>query len=280
MNSAAPSEVAIGSVLVVDDTPNNLRLLSELLSDRGYEVRAVIDGNMAIKAAQMRPPDIILLDIKMPGMDGYQVCERLKSDPRTAATPVIFLSAFNESIDRARAFQAGGIDYLNKPIQIEEVLVRLDIHLGRQRWQRRAQQATAALAAIHRLHVQPAASFADRCAASLQIGCELLGSETGWVSQIGGDRCTIQAVQASHEFWRDRRELFLSETPETLVWDTQQTQIAAPLANNPDLSTLPLVQTLQPQAYLGTPLGAIASATALSASSVSDPVCPLRPARF
>jgi len=240
------------SVLVVDDTPNNLRLLSELLSDRGYEVRAVIDGSMAIKAAQMRPPDIILLDIKMPGMDGYQVCQVLKQDPRTANTPVIFLSAFNESVDRARAFQAGGADYINKPIQIEEVLIRLEIHLSRQAWQRQAQRATAALAAIHRLHLHPAATFADRCAATLQVGCELLRAETGWVSEIAGDRLAIQAVQASHEFWRDRRELTLAEAPDVLVWDTQQTQIAAPLSDRPELARLPLVATLQPQAYFGT----------------------------
>ncbi len=254
MNSAVPSEFAARSVLVVDDTPNNLRLLSELLSDRGYEVRAVIDGNMAIKAAQMRPPDIILLDIKMPGMDGYQVCERLKQDPRTAQTPVIFLSAFSEGVDRARAFAAGGIDYINKPIQIEEVLARLEIHLGRQYWQHQAERAQAAIAALHCLHAQPAANFVEQCAACLQAGCTLLHSETGWISQIDGDRAVLQAVQASDDFWRDRRELPLSDTPETLVWDTQQTQIFAPLDPQAAIADLPLVKKLQPATYAGTPL--------------------------
>ncbi len=258
--SASPNLTA--SVLVVDDTPNNLRLLSELLNDHGYEVRAVIDGTMAIKAAQMRPPDIILLDIKMPGMDGYEVCAHLKRDPRTADTPVIFLSAFNESIDRARAFQAGGVDYLNKPIQIEEVLSRLDIHLGRQFWQRQARQAQAALRAIQRLHTQPGATFAAHCALSLQVGCEVLGATTGWVSGILGDRVVIQAVQGGAEFWGDAaaetqgkpQELALAETPERLVWETQQTQCIAPLSSEAALAALPGVQALKPQAYGGTPL--------------------------
>jgi two-component system, NtrC family, sensor kinase len=115
--------------LVVDDTPDNLRLLVGILADQGYKVRPVPSGKLALSAAQGMPPDLILLDIKMPEMDGYEVCEQLKSDPRTAEIPVIFLSALNDVFDKVRAFQVGGVDYITKPFQAEEVGMRIKTHL-------------------------------------------------------------------------------------------------------------------------------------------------------
>lgn len=112
-------------ILIVDDTPENLRLLSTLLAKYGYSVRKALSGQMALTAVQTVVPDLILLDIMMPQMDGYEVCKRLKADPKTALVPVIFLSALNEAFDKVKAFAVGGVDYITKPFQFEEVLVRV-----------------------------------------------------------------------------------------------------------------------------------------------------------
>ena len=101
-----------GNILVVDDNPANLRLLSGMLVEDGYKVRAVINGPMALTAAQASPPDLVLLDINMPEMDGYQICARLKADARTADVPVIFISAMDQVEEKVRAFEVGGVDYV------------------------------------------------------------------------------------------------------------------------------------------------------------------------
>ncbi|MBE9093463.1 response regulator [Tychonema sp. LEGE 07203] len=125
-----------GNILIVDDTPENLQVLSATLSERGYKVRGVINGKMAIRAARSGSPDLILLDIKMPEMDGYEVCTQLKADPKTAEIPVIFISALDEVLDKVTAFQVGGVDYITKPFQIEEVLARIEHQLTIQRLKR------------------------------------------------------------------------------------------------------------------------------------------------
>ena len=117
------------SILVVDDNPANLRLLSQILSERGHHVRAVTSGPRALESVRMDPPDIILLDIRMPGMDGYEVCEQLKAAPESAGVPVLFISALDEIQDKVRAFSAGGLDYITKPFQMEEVIARVETHL-------------------------------------------------------------------------------------------------------------------------------------------------------
>nr|WP_089938079.1 response regulator [Candidatus Entotheonella palauensis] len=96
-----------GNILIVDDTPDNLRLLSTMLTKRGYKVRSVINGKMALDATRAMPPDLILLDIRMPDMDGYEVCQRLKADVTTNAIPVIFLSALDDMLDKVKAFSIG-----------------------------------------------------------------------------------------------------------------------------------------------------------------------------
>ncbi len=116
-------------VLVVDDTKENLRLLIRILAENGYKVRPVTNGNMAVTAAQIVPPDLILLDIMMPDMDGFEVCAELKKDPRTQDIPVIFISALDETSDKVRAFDEGGVDYITKPFEAGEVLARVNTHL-------------------------------------------------------------------------------------------------------------------------------------------------------
>ncbi|MBE9137757.1 response regulator [Nodosilinea sp. LEGE 07088] len=117
-------------ILIVDDRPENLHLLSDILTGAGYKVRRSLDGARALDAAQLAPPDLILLDILMPGMSGHEMCERLKSDRRTREIPVIFLSALDNISDKVKAFTVGGVDYITKPFQQEEVLARVTTHLN------------------------------------------------------------------------------------------------------------------------------------------------------
>jgi two-component system, NtrC family, sensor kinase len=117
------------NILVIDDTPDNLRLLVRVLTEQGYRVRAAPNGKLALTAAQKVPPDLILLDINMPEMDGYEVCRRLKADARTSHIPVIFLSAWSDVFDKVKAFSVGGVDYITKPFQIEEAIARIKTHL-------------------------------------------------------------------------------------------------------------------------------------------------------
>ncbi|HEY9850071.1 MAG TPA: response regulator [Leptolyngbyaceae cyanobacterium] len=124
------------NILIVDDTQENLQVLSATLSERGYKVRGVVNGKMAIRVARSACPDLILLDIKMPEMDGYQVCEALKNDRETQNIPIIFISALDEVLDKVKAFTVGGIDYITKPFQVEEVLARVENQLTIQRLQK------------------------------------------------------------------------------------------------------------------------------------------------
>jgi diguanylate cyclase (GGDEF)-like protein len=134
-----------GGILIVDDTPNNLRFLSTTLTEHGYKVRSVTSGQMALTVAQAAQPELILLDIKMPNMDGYEVCQRLKSSSRTQEIPVIFLSALDEVIDKVKAFNVGGVDYITKPFQLEEVLARIENQLDLRRAKAEVQTLNAEL---------------------------------------------------------------------------------------------------------------------------------------
>ena len=116
-------------ILIVDDTPDNIRFLSSLLVEQGYNVRKALNGKMALTAVKAVLPDLILLDINMPGMNGYEVCEHLKNDTKTSSVPVIFLSALDGVVDKVKAFQIGGVDYITKPFHLEEILARIQNQL-------------------------------------------------------------------------------------------------------------------------------------------------------
>lgn len=136
--SPAPAEI-----LVVEDTPASLELLTDLLRGAGYAVRPAQEGRMALRSALARPPDLILLDIRMPGMDGYEVCRRLKTDPRTRDVPVIFLSALRDTGNKVQAFEFGAVDYISKPYQPDEVLARVRTHLDLHRLRSRLEDLVA-----------------------------------------------------------------------------------------------------------------------------------------
>ena len=117
------------TLFIVDDTPDNLRLLANLLSGRGYSIRKALNAAVALKSIQQSPPDLILLDINLPEMSGYDLCKQLKADPLTAEIPIIFISALDNVQDKIKAFQVGGADYVAKPYQMEEVLARIEHQL-------------------------------------------------------------------------------------------------------------------------------------------------------
>ncbi|MEG4572039.1 PAS domain S-box protein [Microcoleus sp. N3A4] len=132
-------------VLVVDDQPSNLRFLSKLLTAQGYQVYRAICGQLALNAAHAHCPDLILLDIRMPEMNGYEVCRRLKATAETEQIPVIFLSVLDDIKDKLQAFRVGGADYIAKPFQVEEVLARIDKQVGLQKLQQKLKEQNAQL---------------------------------------------------------------------------------------------------------------------------------------
>ena len=143
-----PAEVASEyreTIVIVDDNPNNLRVLSGMLQQGGYRVRPALSGELALRSILSNVPDLVLLDIRMAGLDGYEVCRRLKADSTTREIPVIFISALQETADKVGAFNAGGVDYIVKPFQIEEVLARVEIHTELASARKALQHSKAAL---------------------------------------------------------------------------------------------------------------------------------------
>ncbi|MGK7927652.1 MAG: PAS domain S-box protein, partial [Spirulina sp.] len=138
------------TILIVDDQPSNLKFLARLLQQQGYRVRRAISGELALNAAFAAPPDLILLDILMPEMNGYEVCERLKTDRRTRNIPIIFVSVIDRADEKVRAFEAGGVDYITKPFQANEVLARINHQLIIRKLQQQLEtQNTQLKAEIH-----------------------------------------------------------------------------------------------------------------------------------
>jgi PleD family two-component response regulator len=134
-----------GVIMVVDDTPENLLMLEQMLTEYGYKVRATLSSSLALKSVQTSLPDLILLDIKMPAPDGYEVCQLLKADEHTRDVPVIFISGLDEVWDKVKAFHVGGIDYITKPFQAEEVLARIETHLSLQNLQKQLRETNCKL---------------------------------------------------------------------------------------------------------------------------------------
>jgi two-component system, sensor histidine kinase and response regulator len=144
MSDALPQS-PLGDILIVDDVLDNLRLLSQILTEQGYKVRGANSGARALTAAQTQPPELILLDISMPVMDGFEVCRHLKADARTQAIPVLFLSAASEAEDKVKGLTLGAVDYITKPFSPEELLARVHTHLTLRRLQKSLHEKNALL---------------------------------------------------------------------------------------------------------------------------------------
>ncbi len=155
---ASPDASHKGDILVVDDRADNLRLLAKMLSEQGYKVRKVIKAELVYDVVQVNPPDLILLDIFMPTLSGFEVCQQLKADDRTQSIPIIFLSASDEPLDKVKAFSIGGEDYITKPFEIREVLARIEHQLRIVRLQQQMREQNQQLQAevAERLKAQAA----------------------------------------------------------------------------------------------------------------------------
>jgi PleD family two-component response regulator len=186
------SSTANADILIVDDTPANLNVLSAILGRRGYRVRPAINGALALKAAQKAAPNLILLDVQMPDMDGYEVCRQLKGDSQTRDIPVVFISALDDVLDKVEAFQAGGVDYITKPFQIEEVLARVENQLMLHQ-QREAINGLSArnqqLIALATRELRPRLEQIAQWAAALHDG-----GDTALAEQIGASADEMRAA--------------------------------------------------------------------------------------
>jgi len=141
-----PTELRGATVLIVDDKPQNLRLISDFLAEQGFDLMLTRSGAQALEKARLARPDLVLLDVRMPETDGFEVCRRMKSDPRTAGVPVIFMTAVDDTAHKVEGFRLGAVDYVTKPIQREELLARIQHHLQLSRLQKELTAKTQDLA--------------------------------------------------------------------------------------------------------------------------------------
>ena len=178
-----------GEILIVEDTPASLKLLSDLLAEAGYYVRQAPNGELALWTATSRPPELILLDVRMPGIDGFEVCRRMKEHPLLKDVPVIFLSAQYETDDKVRGFQLGGVDFIAKPFQAEEILARTDAHVRLSR----AQRALAEERATLEQRVQERTAELARNAESLRLAGQVFDAtlDAIFVTDIAGNIVTV-----------------------------------------------------------------------------------------
>jgi DNA-binding response OmpR family regulator len=174
MSPPSVSSADQANIMIVDDNPANLKLLDDMLRQHAYEVRSFPLGRLAIAAAEQEAPDLILMDVNMPEMNGYEVCERLKSSASLSGIPVIFISALNATEDKIRGFRSGGVDYISKPFQFEEVHARVETQLKL----RRAQQAE------HELLEKTLAGAVDTLWELVQLSSPLLASRSHAIQDI------------------------------------------------------------------------------------------------
>ncbi|MEL7035696.1 MAG: hybrid sensor histidine kinase/response regulator [Cyanobacteria bacterium J06592_8] len=214
-------------ILIVDDTPENLRLLSSMLKEQGYKVRKANQGKQALKAVESLPPDLILLDIMMPEMNGYQVASSLKSSPKTSYIPIIFLSALNETMDKVLAFDVGGVDYITKPFQVQEVIVRVRTQITLREQQKQLQEKNQKL--------QQEIQEREKVEAALRVYIHAVSHDLR--NPVTGMSMVLQNLLAKKE----------TESPSTL---TIKTDIVERMANSCDRQ-LNLINSLVETSDLG-----------------------------
>jgi len=199
-------DVTIGqspvSILIVDDVAANLQVLTGMLDDRGYLTRPVTSGKMALLAAQNDPPDLILLDITMPEMDGYEVCARLKANEKLKDIPVIFISALHETLDKVKGFSVGGLDYVTKPFQFEEVRARVETHLKLRRLQLKLEEQNRLLTESRQALMLQLSQAADHVLSLIPPPIREGSIRTEWrlmpSFQLGGDSLGYHWIDKDH----------------------------------------------------------------------------------
>ncbi|MCS6814647.1 MAG: PleD family two-component system response regulator [Cyanobacteria bacterium] len=194
-----------GNILVVDDIPENLLLLFAMLSQQEYRVHRAVNGQMAIAAAQNLQPELILLDVDMPDMDGYQVCQELKRNPQTSHIPVIFISAMSQTSDKVKGFNVGGADYITKPFQLAEVLARVENQLKLYRMQLQLEHQKRQLE-LQNIQLQQEVQERQKVEAELQLANTKLVQlvNLDGLTQVANRRRFDECLQ--HEWQRLTRE--------------------------------------------------------------------------
>ncbi len=205
-----------GTILIVDDTLSNLRVLSTMLRKSGYEVHDAINGSAALALAEEQPPDLIMLDIRMPEMDGYEVCRRLKANPKTCGVPVIFLSALNELADKVKGFTAGGVDYITKPFRVQDVLMRVETHLTLSVLRRQLEARNVQLAKVNQALEHEIAERQQAEAALQQVNQELeqrVAERTADLVRVNAD---LKIEIARHQRTAEERAKLLAQVQDQM----------------------------------------------------------------
>jgi sigma-B regulation protein RsbU (phosphoserine phosphatase) len=190
------------SILIVDDTAANLQVLTGMLEDKGYRTRPVTSGKMALQAARNEPPDLVLLDITMPEMDGYEVCALMKADEKLKDIPVIFISALHETLDKVKGFSVGGLDYVTKPFQFEEVHARVETHLKLRRLQFQLEEQNCLLVESRKTLMLQLSQAADYVLSLIPPPIRKGSIRTDWrlipSFQLGGDSFGYHWIDKDH----------------------------------------------------------------------------------
>ena len=185
-----------GNILIVDDKLSNLKILANILENKNYKVRKTTNGKSAIRSIKTELPDLILLDIKMPDMDGYEVCRQLKSDDETKDVIIIFISALNDVFDKVKAFESGGVDYITKPFQEEEVLARIKSQLTIQTQKKQLQQEKNLLKTKQELLLQKQAQLEQEIKQRKEAEAILFQSRSFISSILNSSGDGIAAIEA------------------------------------------------------------------------------------
>ena len=210
------------NILVVDDTPANLGVITDQLEEQGFRVAVAQDGEEAIRRAQRIRPDLILLDVMLPGIDGFETCRRLKRDEQTRDTPVVFMTALTDSADKVKGFVAGGVDYVTKPFEAQEVLARVKTHLSLHAMQQAIAQQNRLLQ--HEIDVRHQAEAALRDSEARYRTLVELSPDAIMIEQEG--RIVFANGAAARLFRADRPEALLGQALLTLVAPSHRAQAA------------------------------------------------------
>ena len=256
------------NILLVDDNSVNLLLLSKVLSKSGYQVCSTTDAKSALISLQTNLPDLILMDIMMSDINGYELCEKLKANEETRDIPIIFISALDEPFDKVKAFNVGGADYITKPFQAREVIARIENQLRFRRLQNQLveqnqellqkSQALAifssSLQQLHRINVTDFLNVEELFLDYLNTGCQVLRFSAGAVGQINNQSYSFLAVKSEFESLVPGLKINLSDAYCGKVFEQQKTVTFHHVQKVEEMRCHPLYQSLKLESYIGTPI--------------------------